>query len=80
MKIELKITDEAGRVKLYDVSGSKHLHCILQPHYDNNGRLDGGTIISSGKITGHIDPSGEEGCSGVDGITDYGLAVFKTIP
>lgn len=78
MKVEVKITDDAGNVQLYDVSGSVHLHCVLNPHYDNKGRLDGGTVISGGKITGHIDPSGEEGCPGVDGITDYGYDGVRT--
>lgn len=72
MKIEVKITDEAGNARLYNASDLAHLHCILNPHYDNNGRLDGGIIISDGKITGHIDPCGEEGPPGTNGITDYG--------
>jgi len=70
MKIEIKITDEAGNVRLFDVTGSEHLHCILQPHHDNRGRLDGGTIISGGKIMGHIDPCGERGALGSPGIPD----------
>lgn len=78
MKIEVKITDDAGNVQLYDVSDSVHLHCVLNPHYDNKGRLDGGTVISGGKIIGHIDPSGEEGCLGVEGIADYGYDGVRT--
>ena len=65
MKIELKITDENGNVQLYDVTCSTYLECILNPHYDKEGRLNGGIIISGGKIIGHIDPCGEKGCLGL---------------
>ncbi len=71
MKIELKITDKIGNIQSYDVTGSPHLHCVLNPHYDNKGRLNGGIVISEGKITGHIDPCGEEGYPGPLGIDKY---------
>ena len=71
MKIEVKITDDAGNIQQYDVSDSVHFNCILNEHYDDRGRLDGGIIISGGVIRGHIDPKGEEGCAGFIGITDY---------
>lgn len=72
MKIEVKITDDTDNVQQYDVSDSPHFNCILNEHYDNRGRLDGGIIIDGGVIRGHIDPKGEEGYPGVVGITDYG--------
>jgi len=39
---------------------------ILNPHYDNNGYLDGGTVITNGLIS-HIDPRGEKGEPGWNG-------------
>lgn len=72
MKIEVKITDDSGNVQQYDVSGSIHFNCILDEHYDDRGRLDGGIIISGGIVRGHVDSKGEEGFPGVVGITDYG--------
>lgn len=78
MKIEVKLTDKDGNVQIFDVTDSVHFHCILQPHYDGKGRIDGVTIISGGKITGHIDPCGEEGCPGTVGITDHGYEGVRT--
>lgn len=72
MKIKVKITDDDDNIQQYDVSDSPHFNCILNEHYDNRGRLDGGIIIDGGVIRGHIDPKGEEGYPGVVGITDYG--------
>lgn len=40
---------------------------ILQPHWDKNGYLDGGTIVEEGRIKGHIDPRGEPGEPGFIG-------------
>ena len=70
MKIKLEITDDNGIITEYDLTNSNHLHCILNEHYDSKGRLDGGAILSGGKITGHVDPIGEDGCPGTDGITE----------
>jgi hypothetical protein len=49
-------------MKLLDMSA------ILQPHYDSDGHLDGGTIVNNGIINGHIDPTGPKGKEGISGI------------
>jgi len=41
---------------------------IINPHFDNNGKIDGGMILINGVITGHIDSCGEQGEPGWDGI------------
>ena len=66
MKFELKITYDSGEEIFFDLTDSKYFNCILQPHYDKDGELDGGTVIEKGKIIGHIDPKGQEGTSGID--------------
>lgn len=62
----LNLVDELRRIVNH--IESEQINTIINPHYDANGRLDGGTVISGGVIRGHIDPAGEQGCSGVDGI------------
>jgi hypothetical protein len=42
-------------------------NCIINPHYDRKGYLDGGLVVKGGIITGHIDPRGEEGVQGFTG-------------
>ena len=44
------------------------VNCIIQPHFDINGRLDGGWIVNNGILKGHADPSGEPGKLGINGI------------
>ncbi len=40
---------------------------ILRPHFDKHGMLDGGDWFENGKLTGHIDPCGEDGVEGQPG-------------
>ena len=44
-------------------------NCIINPHYDRKGYLDGGLIVEGGIIRGHIDAKGEEGPQGCAGVT-----------
>ncbi len=41
--------------------------CIINPHFDCNGYLDGGYLVKNGIIVGHIDPRGEKGEIGKTG-------------
>lgn len=50
---------------------------ILNPHFDSDGKLDGGTMFKDGVPNGHIDPSGPLGPSGVPGINQYPLTPCK---
>ncbi len=39
-----------------ELVGSKAFNAIIDPHYDERGRLDGGWVINDGILTGHINP------------------------
>ena len=54
-------------LRLFGVSGSLPFNAIINPHYDRNGFIDGGLIISNGEIIGHADPKGEQGAMGEAG-------------
>jgi len=54
-------------LRLFGVSGSLPFNAIINPHYDRNGFIDGGLIISNGEIIGHADPRGEQGTMGEAG-------------
>lgn len=64
MTVEVIIkNDDGSEYKRYT-----NVNCIIQPHFDINGRLDGGWIVEDGILKGHADPTGENGQLGENGI------------
>ena len=68
-KIEVHIKDEWA-TEVIDVTGDPEFNVIVKRNYDRFGQLQGGIVISRGRVTGHVDPKGDEGTPGPRGYID----------
>ena len=68
-KIAVLIIDDFS-TQTHDVTNDPQFNCIVDRHYDNFGQLEGGLIITAGRVSGHVDRAGVPGVSGVNGISE----------
>lgn len=68
MKIEVHIIGFGTQI--HDVTNDPQFNCILDRHYDKFGQLEGGTVITAGRVSGHVDRAGHPGVEGVPGIPE----------